>query len=163
MTTLYTHQKSGGRYQLLQSGIAVDGLDVELIQYQADGSDQPQLMAATKWQAEYRQINPLECHHCAGTGIDPKKTKAPCGWCHGVGLLDAKGEALTRDNETADALHQMLTQLKTRAERAEYQLQNLLALPGVKELASRASAAAMRDQVYPDNNHGPLGQAYRGD
>lgn len=163
MTAHYTHIKNGGLYHLLQSGITVDGLDVELIQYQSDGSDQPQLMADSKWQAEYRPINPLECHYCAGTGIDPKKTKAPCGWCHGVGLLDAKGDALTRDNDTADALHQMFQELNLRAERAEHQLQQVLELPGVKEIVSRVSAEAMCKQVYQDNNYGPMGQAYRGD
>lgn len=163
MTTHYTHQKNGGRFELLQDGITVDGLDVELIQYQADGSDQPQLIAATKWQSEYRLLLPLECHHCAGTGIDPKKTKAPCGWCFGSGLLDAQGNPITKDSATSDQLKELIQSLRQQAERAEYRLMNLMELPGVKEIASRASAAAMRDQVYPDNNHGSLGQAYRGD
>lgn len=139
--TNHTHKTKSGAFLLLNEHVHVEGLEQSLAQFCQPPDEAPQLMLKEKWQTEYRPLLPLEYHHCAGKGIDPKKTKAPCGWRFGSGLLDAQGNPITKDSATSDQLKELIQSLRQQAERAEYRLMNLMELPGAKEIASHASVA----------------------
>lgn len=172
--TTYTHHQNGGKFELLGQGQLVEGLDAQLVSYQAEDAEVPALMTLEKWQAEYRPLAALECHYCGGTGKDPKRKLAregqglDCGYCHGSTLLDAKGDAITRDAETSDQLREYITGLKRQIHHLQHEVDYMKSIPGVNRTVKTFKAQAISDSVAEDyrkaeNQNGPGGSCYRGD
>ncbi|SFB79971.1 hypothetical protein SAMN05660443_0203 [Marinospirillum celere] len=172
--TTYTHNQNGGKFELLDQGQLVDGLDAQLVSYQAEDAEAPAMMTLEKWQAEYRPLAALECHHCGGTGKDPKRKSAregqglDCGYCHGSTLLDAKGDAITRDNETSDQLRDYITGLKNQIHHLQHELDYVKSVPGVSQTIESFKAQGITNAMAEayrkeENQIGPGGACYRGD
>lgn len=158
----FTHKYQGGIYQLINDVVEVEGLDQTLVQYIDNKSQPPKLMLLTKWSAEYRQLLPLECHYCGGTGKDPAKTNMPCGYCYGSSLLNASGDPITKCDKTSDLVRQLISTLKKTIDQQAATIATLRSLPGVAQLEKQASIPTSQ-QVHPDNNRGPGGSKYCGD
>ena len=160
----YTHKQTGGVFKLIDDSIVVQGLaNTTLVQIKpANDKEPPLFITSQKWQHEYRQLLPLECHYCGGTGKDPAKTNMPCGYCYGSSLLNASGDPITKCDKTSDLVRQLISTLKKTIDQQAATITTLRNLPGVAELERQASIPS-RQQVHPDNNRGPGGSILRGD
>lgn len=159
---IYTHKRQGGVFKLVNQSVEVEGLDQTLVQYSQDSDPTPKLMLQAKWQSEYRQLLPLECHYCGGTGKDPAKTNMPCGYCYGSSLLNFTGDPLTKCDKTSDLVRQLISTLKKTIDQQAATITTLRSLPGVTQLERQASFPTSQ-QVHPDNNRGPGGAKFCGD
>jgi len=158
----YTHKENGGLYHLVSDAMPVDGLDhrtaiVLYVRFEGSTEFPPQAMTKANWDFNMRPLQPLECHHCLGKGHPLKAPKKVCGYCNGSTVLDAQGNAITSDNETADQLKTYITDLRQRTWNAERRINALLSTPGIDQFLQQNADQKMRDAIYPSNNNGPFG------
>lgn len=160
----YTHKQTGGVFNLIDDSIVVQGLaNTTLVQIKPANDKEPLIfITSQKWQREYRQLLPLECYYCGGTGKDPAKTNMPCGYCYGSSLLNFTGDPLTKCDKTSDLVRQLISTLKKTIDQQAATITTLRSLPGVTQLERQASFPASQ-QVHPDNNRGPGGAKFCGD
>lgn len=160
----YTHKQTGGVFNLIDDSIVVQGLsNTTLVQIKPANDKEPLIfITSQKWQREYRQLLPLECYYCGGTGKDPAKSSMPCGYCFGSSLLDINGDAITKCDKTSDQLLKLISTLRQTINHQAATIGTLRSLPGVTQLEKQASLPSSKD-VYPDNNRGPGGSKFCGD